>query len=245
MRLLERTLTALPYSVTDGVLFGSHRAAGPLQVVMQRLIGGPRPATFLLDGLRFHCSTSEKYFFERENFERELGNELRRHLGPEDVVYDFGAHIGYWLLRLSRLCKHVVAFEPSPLNFGRLRQNVGDIPNVTLVNAAIAAEVGKMPFSEAGSMSTVGEGEIVVNATTLDVYARSAISPTFLLVDVEGFAGQALSGAPGLLSRRTPLICEVHHDSERQAVFGTLEDFGYHISPIDRDHSYPFRVFAA
>jgi FkbM family methyltransferase len=245
LRLLERTFTSLPYSVTDGVFFGSHRAAGPLQVMVQRLIGGPRPASFSLDGLTFHCSTSEKYFFERENFERELGSELRRHLGPEDVVYDFGAHIGYWVLRLSRLCKHVVGFEPSPLNFGRLRQNVGDIPNVTIVNAAVAAEVGEMRFSEAGSMSTVGAGDIMVNATTLDAYARFSISPTFLLVDVEGFAGKALLGAAELLTRRTPLICEVHHGDEQQAVFSTLGDFGYKISHIDRAYPFPYRIFAS
>ncbi len=245
MGLVERALTSLPYTIIDRLLFGEHPAVRPLQVLVQHLIRGPRSAEFLLDGHAFHCWTSEKYFFERENFEQDLWNVLRDRLTRHDVVYDFGAHIGYWVVRLSRICRHVVAFEPSPINFNRLSRNAAQIANATVVNAAIAAKEGEMAFTEAGSMSTIGKGALRVKSVTLDTYARNAISPTFLLIDVEGFAGEALLGAASLLIRRIPLICEIHNVREERSVFDTLCVHGYNIAYVDRTHPYPFRIHAS
>ena len=244
MRVLERALTSLPYAVTDRVLFGFHPFVRPLQVLVQHLIGGPRPASFLLDGRTFHCSTAEKYFFEREHFEQELWSGLHKFIGSEDVVYDFGAHIGFWALRLSCLCKHVVAFEPSPINFQRLQQNVHNVRNITLVNAALAAKEGELTFTEAGSMSVLGGGDVVVRTTTLDASASQYPRPTFLLMDVEGYAGEVLEGGMALLRQKVPLICEIHHEQEERTTFQKLLDCGYQISRIDHTHRYPFRIAA-
>jgi hypothetical protein len=59
---MERILIAMPYWLTDRVLFGSHRAAQPLQILVQQIAGGPRPAGFLLDGHTFHYQADHKYF---------------------------------------------------------------------------------------------------------------------------------------------------------------------------------------
>lgn len=244
MSFLERVITTLPYRLTDRILFGPYRIAGPLQTAVQHVIGGPRAASITIDGHSFHCSTSEKYFFERENFERELWEVMLPLLGADDVVYDFGAHIGYWAIRLSRICKHVFAFEPSPLNFPRLCKNAADISNVTLVNAAIAAEEGKMRFTEAGSMSTLGAGDVVVQTIALDSFAATHLPPTFLLMDVEGYAGQVLRGALSLLTRKIPMVCEIHDHDEEKATIPTLRSLSYDISHIDRSCPYPFRILA-
>jgi len=68
---MERILIAMPYWLTDRVLFGSHRAAQPLQILVQQIAGGPRPAGFLLDGHTFHYQADHKYFFERQDYERD------------------------------------------------------------------------------------------------------------------------------------------------------------------------------
>src|SRR5579862_6589687 len=157
--LIEHVLVSLPYDFTDRVLFGSHRAAVPLQVVIQHLIGGPRLASFQLDGHTFHCETGHKYFFEREKFECSVWEVLRRQIGSQDVVYDIGAHFGFWAVRLSKLCKKVVAFEPSSVNIQTVRQNAGMIPNVQIVNCAVGSADGVVNFSECGSMSKVNTGD--------------------------------------------------------------------------------------
>src|SRR5487761_158731 len=160
---MEQILVAMPYRLTDRLLFGSHRATIPLQILVQRMIGGPRPASFLLDGHTFHCQTSHKYFFERQNFERDVWQILRERIRADDVVYDVGAHFGFWAIRLSRICRQVIAFEPSPTNLVTLIQNVGKIPNVAIINAAVGSVEGVMNFSEGGSMSRVGGGDLKVN----------------------------------------------------------------------------------
>jgi FkbM family methyltransferase len=208
------------------------------------MIGGPRPASFTLDGCTFNCSTAEKYFFEREHYEQELWSALSRLVGPSDVVYDFGAEIVFLVLRLSRVCKHVVGFEPSPTNFKRLQLNVSDIKNVTLVNAALAAEEGELRLTEAGTMSVLGRGDVMVKTTTLDASAARYPTPTLLLMDVEGYAGEVLRGAEGLLAQKVPLICEIHHEQENETAFKTLKESGYEISRLDYTHRYPYRILA-
>src|SRR4029450_12928968 len=96
---------------------------------------------------------------------------------PEDVVSDVGAHFGFWAIRLSRVCRHVIAFEPSPANLVTLIQNVGTIPNVTIINSAVGSAEGDMSFSEDGSMSRVGVGDMKANLTTLDLSASRHPEP--------------------------------------------------------------------
>jgi len=241
---MERILVAMPYWLTDWLLFGSHRLAQPLQILVQRMIGGPRPASFLLDGHTFHCQTAHKYFFERQDYERDAWQILRERIRPDDVVYDVGAHFGFWAIRLSRVCRQVIAFEPSPTNLVTLIQNVGAIPNVTIINSAVGSAEAVMSFSEDGSMSRVGVGDIKANLTTLDLSANRHPEPTFVLIDVEGFGTEVLRGGPSALIRHVPVMCEIHDASERDGVFALLKNANYTITLLDANRGFPFRIFA-
>jgi FkbM family methyltransferase len=241
---IERVLIGMPYWLTDRVLFGSHQAAQPLQILAQRMIGGPRPASFLLDDHVFHCQTSYKYFFERDDYERDAWQILRESIRACDVVYDVGAHFGFWAVRLSGICQQVVAFEPSPSNWETLVQNVAPIPNVTIINAAVGSEEGTMAFSEGGTMSRVGAGDLEVKVTTVDLTAKTYLAPTFLLVDVEGFASEVMRGSEQSLTRRIPVMCEIHDSEERDGVYTLLTNRGYSVRPLDSDRKFPFRIFA-
>jgi FkbM family methyltransferase len=241
---MERILIAMPYRLTDRLLFGSHRAAQPLQILVQRMMGGPRPASFLLDGHTFHCQTSHKYFFEKQDFERDVWQMLRERIRPDDVVYDVGAHFGFWAIRLSRVCRHVIAFEPSPTNLVTLIQNVGAIPNVTIVNAALGSAECVISFAEGGSMSRVGVGDIKVNLTTIDLSAERHPKPTFVLIDVEGFGTEVLRGGRRALIGHVPVMCEIHDANERDGVFELLRSADYTIRLLDADRHFPFRILA-
>jgi hypothetical protein len=43
---------SIGYWLSNRVLFGSHRFAVPLLIVAQRILRGPRPASFILDHLQ-------------------------------------------------------------------------------------------------------------------------------------------------------------------------------------------------
>jgi len=125
-----------------------------------------------------------------------------------------------------------------------LIQNVGTIPNVTIINAAVGSTEGVMSFSENGGMSLVGVGDIKVNITTLDLSADRHPEPTFVLIDVEGFGTEVLRGSGRALIRHVPIMCEIHDADERDGVFELLKNADYTIRLLDADRHFPFRIFA-
>lgn len=228
--------------LSDRVLFGSHRFAVPLQCGVQRLLGGPRPASFPLDGHTFHCTTAHRYYFERTGYERDLWPVLRRSVTPESVVYDVGAHFGFWVTRLANLVRRVYAFEPSPANLHFLRRNINSLSNGTVIEAAVGSQVAEVAFSEGGSASTVGTGQLMVPMMTLDHFTSCHPLPDLLLIDVEGNGGDVLRGACNLLRAHPTIVCEIHDSGEERDTFAQLADHGYEVRC--RSERYPYRVVA-
>ena len=232
----------IAYRLVERVLFGSHRFAVPLQIIIQHALRGPRPASFLLDGHLFHCTTAHKYYFERSDYERDLWPALQQCVAPNSVIYEIGAHFGFWVMRLANLVGHIYAFEPSPANLGFLRRNVCDFSNVTLVNAAVGATATEVAFSENGSVSSVGAGALTVPMVTLDDFASRHEFPNLILMDVEGYGGEVLRGASTLLAAHPTIICEIHTAAEENAIIAALTEHGY--TPDYQAGCYPFRMIA-
>jgi FkbM family methyltransferase len=63
-------------------------------------------------------------------------------LGPETICIDLGANIGAVTRQLSYHAGHVLAFEPDPWTFAKLRQNSIDLQNVELLQKAVGATNG-------------------------------------------------------------------------------------------------------
>ena len=60
-------------------------------------------------------------------YEPEIADVLRREIAPGSVCFDVGANVGYYAILMARLAGEngtVVAFEPVPLNFETLEQNI-------------------------------------------------------------------------------------------------------------------------
>lgn len=223
-------LTTAIRALSDRILFGSHSLSVPLQCAVQRLLSGPREATFEFNkgpaaGCLFSCLTSHRYFFAREDYERDLLIPIQGMIRADSVVYDIGAHFGFWAIALSRLCPSgkVFAFEPLPENLARLRQNVAinSIKNIEIVPFALSDHVGTSHLSGNGSMSAIGDGAPNVETTTLDEFCKTHHAPDLMLIDVEGHAGEVLRGGSAILMRRfIPMVCEVHSKSEETAILG-------------------------
>lgn len=234
----------LGYRLIDGILFGSHPLAPPLQRVVQRMIGGPRAASFALDGREFQCTTAHKYYFERANYERDLWPVILQCINRRSVVYDVGAHFGFWALRLAQRVRRVYAFEPSESNLVYLRRNCG-FPNVTIVPAAAGAKAGITAFCDAGSMSRVGEGTQQAPMTTVDAFAVEHEPADLILMDVEGHGGEVLKGAKvTLVSTQPKILFECHNPKEDEVATTVLRDCGYTLRSLSAGRSYPFRLIA-
>lgn len=141
-------------------------------------------------------------------------------------VFDLGAHQAVIALMLAREVGpsgRVVAIEAEPHNarIALVNRELNDAQNLTVLHAAGAASPGVLSFAE-GLNGQIEEhttaGTVAVPAVTVDNLAGEHGIPALVMIDVEGYEGQVLQGAGGLLSNgTTTFLVEVHEE---------LSDFG-------------------
>ncbi|MDR3474212.1 MAG: FkbM family methyltransferase [Devosia sp.] len=152
-----------------------------------------------------------------------LGGEFSRLAGfpdPAGLIIDAGGYIGTAALKLATLFPHsrIVCLEPAAENLDLLRRNVGSLPNIRVLQAALAARRGEVILHDAGSgewgFSTTGGGKVLgaVPAVTVeDILAHETSDRLFLLkLDVEGAEQDILEAAAGWMGRTDIVIAELH-----------------------------------
>jgi FkbM family methyltransferase len=220
------------------VAYASPLARPLRRVLASRAPGGTasvRVCAGALEGASMLVDLScEKYYWlgtHEEPVQRLLVERLR----PGDVVYDIGAHAGFFSLLASRLVSHegrVVAFEPNPQNATRLRANLAanDATNVDVYEAAVSDACGDAAFVAPGSplqgrLAHAGEDAAIrVETTTIDaLVAAGAPAPRLMKIDVEGAEGAAMRGARVTIAAHRPeLVIEVHSTEAGAAVIDAL-----------------------
>ncbi len=173
----------------------------------------------------FVADAATRSFLERNGAcEPELVHLMRRVIRPGDFVIDGGANIGFFTLVMSRLVGdqgHVEAFEPSGLNFNKLRANLelNKVENVTAINRALWSEDTQVELHQAldsGSSSLAPfEGalnHVPVGGLTLDKWCLAYDqAPRLLKLDIEGAELHTLIGAGAMLVRGIDFIsCEMN-----------------------------------
>lgn len=160
------------------------------------------------------------------------------------VVYDIGAHAGYYTLLASLLVGsggRVFAFEPLPANLVYLKDHLrlNHVNNVTVIEAAVSDQGGKAFFEEALS-SSMGHlsphGKIQVETVALDEsLAKGELpAPDYIKMDIEGAEATALSGAAAVLARYHPVIFLATHGSQvHQECCLLIRSLGYQLQPLD------------
>ena len=88
-------------------------------------------------------------------------------LKPGDLAVDCGANMGVVTERLATTGADVVAFEPDPFAFNTLEQKFVNLPNVTLINAAVGVGSGTVRLMRADNFGDNPEGASV-KSTILD-----------------------------------------------------------------------------
>lgn len=154
----------------------------------------------------------------RDNYEKQTTELFERIVKPGMVVFDIGAHVGYYTLLAARQIGdtgEVHAFEPEPSNFNLLAQNVefNNYQNVECVNKVVSNDTGSIELFltslDNGRYSIYNHGlpkkrSVLTQSISLDDYVneKNLTKIDLIKVDVEGAETDVLNGAIKLLNNR-------------------------------------------
>lgn len=200
--------------------------------LVQRLLLGRRVLTARLPefGLSMRVPARDvvgrhlyKYRVHEPAISRFLSRELELHSG--DVVFDAGAHIGWYSLIVGRRAPvgvDLFAFEPDPANYGLLVENLqrNGLSAVRPVQAALGEAPGRAILHLYGesnrgrhSLLSLHDGPMVeVDVLRLDDFCcQHGLEERpigFLKLDIEGYEYFALKGARQTLRRCRIVLTE-------------------------------------
>jgi FkbM family methyltransferase len=177
-------------------------------------------------------------------------------LGPGDLAFDIGAHVGGRVRTWRRLGARVVAVEPQPDCLRVLRLLFGRDGEVVIEPRAIGAQVGRARLGVSTATPTVSsmsqdwresvaadssfarvrwDRSVEVAVTTLDELIAAHGVPAFCKIDVEGFEADVLAG----LSRPLPALSFEYLPPTHERALAVLErvqelgTYRYNYSPVE------------
>ncbi len=172
---------------------------------------------------------------------RELVFLRQGRLQPGARVFDLGAHQGVVAMALAREISpggRVVAVEATPHNANIARENLilnSLTDQVTVINALVARDSGRtIAFTATlnGQVSRSGAGELI-STVSVDSLAAEFGMPDVVVIDIEGFEGEALAGASAVLRQGAEFFVEVHvgvgfeEHTTKEAILQIFVDHGY------------------
>lgn len=207
----------------------------PSGLVIPILSGKLKGKKWMIGSSNFECVFGTYEYSKHIIFEQEiLTNE---------IVYDIGAHVGFYTLLASELVGNgrVVSFEPFPQNFEYLRNHVemNKCKNVIINNVAVSNFSGVSYFQE-GEGTYTGylseNGKILVETIKLDDYVNknSNLIPNCLKIDVEGEEYAVLQGAKKIIENYHPKIfLATHNEIVHEKCIDFLNTNEYHLEFIN------------
>lgn len=134
------------------------------------------------------------------------------------TIVDLGANVGLTTLYLASKAPEArfICVEPDPSNAELLRRNVSALPEVVIVEAAVAKTSGTVAFDDmrpSWGGGIVRDGRLRVEAISIDdLIIRYAPEGMIDLVkmDIEGAEADVLSGPMQWLDRVSCIVAELH-----------------------------------
>lgn len=143
----------------------------------------------------------------------------------------------------------VIALEPDPENFERLKQNIflNHLKNVTPLNLALSDHAGQARLyhnqhNTGGYCLSPDDNSldsVEVRLSTLDDVVHSlGLIPDLIKIDVEGHTVPALNGAKDILNRHRPhIVMEVERPKDREIIGSILKSLDYRLETPTRHPS--------
>lgn len=162
-------------------------------------------------------------------------------IGPDTVVLDIGANIGYHTTAFATLAKQVWAFEPNTRNRNLLGLNTAHAKNVRVLDYAcsnqdgisligdfdpnVVANYGKCEVSAVGTFRDLQ----ICNIRRID--GLNLPAPGLIKIDVEGHELQVMVGAEQTIRRSHPVIFyEAQHVPGQDQIYRFLVNgLGYRL----------------
>jgi FkbM family methyltransferase len=186
-----------------------------------------------------NCIISDCY---RKGFvwEEHQHHLINTHLNSESVVIEAGSHVGTETVKLSKVCKKVYTFEPVPVTYSLLRQNLdlNKCDNVCALKKGLSNVIGETvisyvdPGNPGGTQLLGGENEtnlneeLKVELTTIDDLNLDRLD--YIKLDVETYEHLVLQGGIETIKKYKPKIILEHWKNETlEKKFKFLLDIGY------------------
>ena len=179
-------------------------------------------------------------------------------VGPGDLVFDVGAHLGDRTAAFAALGARVVALEPQPSLVPWLRRLVGSRPGVMLRAEAVGREAGTATLAVSRANPTVStlaeawretlalrnrsfegvlwDASVDVPVTTLDALIDEYGLPAFCKIDVEGHEAEVLAGLGRAIPALSVEFVSGTHDVTRACFdrLARLGDYEYNVIPGEK-----------
>ncbi len=161
------------------------------------------------------------------------------------VFIDIGANFGWYTLYASSLIGkdgNVIAFEPFPENYKRLKKNIELNPKRKIIaeNVAVGEKKGQLDLyynkeeQNLGMVSknmTPNSSKKTVPMIALNDYVidKNIEKIDFIKIDIEGAEFHALKGMKTVLKKYKPvLLIEIlHYQDDSKLILSFLKDLGY------------------
>lgn len=137
-----------------------------------------------------------------------------QYLSHKNIAIDIGACVGFWTKDLCNTFKHVICFEPAPINAECLKLNLEHYKNYRLYKIGLSNTTGikKLMISEEGIGSNSLSDEkmnqknfINIPTKKLDDFKFTNVS--YIKMDVQFHELEVLEGATETLKYNSPVLC--------------------------------------
>jgi len=207
-------------------------------VLSVRIKAGP------LKGRKWIFSTGRNFL--RGQYEVEKTEGIVRTISEDDIVFDIGAHVGYYTLIMAQIAGprgHVFAFEPRKLNRDFLKKHIrlNDFTNVTVFPYCVGDTRRTVHFETrtgTGTGHVSDEGDISVEMISIDDAVEEGLlrAPSAIKLDVEGAENLVLDGAMKTIAAHKPkMILAVHSDQLEAYCRNKLEPLGYTFEDLGQE----------